>query len=359
VPGTSLPDALATAPATIPQLQERVVWLGSRFVIATGGVLWASSDGSAWAQLAVVSDDPQVAIADIASGGPGFVAVGTTDGIDGAAWTSTDLVHWSQAPDSPVFQGVGLQAVASGPAGLIAVGGDPLLGGARAGVVLAAVNPPGHAAILTSTDGLSWTRVSDTPSFDRGAMWDVAAGGPGYIAVSPGAECGGPCRAPGPLIWTSSDGRAWRLVDPVKSITPRGPGSAAAISADGAGRLAAVGLGSWGPAVGGAGAWASVDGGTRWTAQGLGTMASDVTDVAGLHSGGFVAVGEGIWSSADGQAWASRSDIAPDPPLDLLRSVSCAGDRCVAVGESSTVGPDGGIETGDIEIWIGPAAAGP
>jgi hypothetical protein len=153
----------------------------------TGHVAWTSPDGVSWTR---IPDDAGVFedgwITDLTAGGPGLVAVGGTngDGNDAAVWTSTDGTTWTQVTDSGAFGGAGNQwmdAVTSGPGGLVAVGTSYAeAGGAR-------------GAVWFSADGVTWTRVpNDDAVFaamidggDESTMnlFDVAAFGPGYVAV--------------------------------------------------------------------------------------------------------------------------------------------------------------------------------
>ena len=143
----------------------------------------------------------------LAAGESGLVAVGT-DGVSfpnpessAAVWTSQDGVSWIRV-QGRALRGQGEQAingVAFGETGFVAAGweftGDP-----------SALTFNRDAAVWTSPDGESWERVADPegvfggPSHevvvdDRGrgserfvvpsfqGMWDVAAGGPGFVAV--------------------------------------------------------------------------------------------------------------------------------------------------------------------------------
>jgi hypothetical protein len=95
----------------------------------------------------------------VAAGGPGLVAVGREGlGADGngsaAVWTSVDGFTWSRVPhDETVFGGTGGQqmfgVVVGGP-GLVAVGREGL-----------GADGNGSAAVWTSPDGFTWSRVPD------------------------------------------------------------------------------------------------------------------------------------------------------------------------------------------------------
>lgn len=90
-------------------------------------------------------------------GGPGLVAVGSDgsgDDFDAAVWTSVDGVTWSRVPpDESVFGRAGIQmmvSVTAGGPGLVAVGSDG--------------SGDEDAAVWTSVDGLTWSRVPDDES---------------------------------------------------------------------------------------------------------------------------------------------------------------------------------------------------
>ena len=186
-------------------------------------------------------------------GGPGLVAVGLDSSggdWDAAVWTSVDGVSWSRvAHDEAVFGGVGDQAMESvtvGGPGLVAVGLD-FSGGDE------------DAAVWTSVDGLSWSRVAHDELVFGGVgdqeMESVTAGGPGLVAVGLDAP-GGDVDA---AVWTSVDGLSWMRVahdeaifggsatQEMESVTAGGPG------------LVAVGLDAFGGYVDAA-VWTSVDG---------------------------------------------------------------------------------------------------
>ncbi len=149
------------------------------------------------------------------------MAVGSVDGDgnDAAVWTSTDAVTWNRATGTDLG-GPGNQwmdAVTSGPLGLVAVGSSSTDEGGSTG------------AVWTSADGLSWTRVpNDEAAFaavlaDTGEstmnLFDVVAGGPGYVAV--GAEA----VTDQSVVLVSVDGQTWSRQSPseidiwVSSIT--------------------------------------------------------------------------------------------------------------------------------------------
>ncbi len=110
----------------------------------------------------------------VTAGGPGLVAVGsdrTGNNPEAAVWTSPDGITWSRVPTQWVRGrgGEEMLSVTVGGPGLVAVGHE-----LSAGV---------NAAVWTSSDGISWSRVPHDESVFGGQMHSVTAGGPGLVAV--------------------------------------------------------------------------------------------------------------------------------------------------------------------------------
>jgi hypothetical protein len=198
------------------QTMESVV-AGGPGLVAVGGemfsgswqdaAVWTSPDGLTWTQVphdeTVFGGDSNQGMLSVTAGGPGLVAVGYA-GPDSApyavVWTSPDGLTWTRVPhDGPVCGDYHLQlysVVAAGP-GLVAVGSDSY------GIW------PSTAAVLTSPDGLTWTRVPHNETVfgdddSSQAMRSVAAGGPGVVAVGYGDR--------GAAVWISPDGLTWTQV---------------------------------------------------------------------------------------------------------------------------------------------------
>jgi hypothetical protein len=183
---------------------ERVPW---------GSAVWISPDGLAWTR---VPDDPAVFSANMEAmtvGGPGLVAVGYDETTSNpAVWTSPDGYTWTRVPHDPAVFGEGdpdemisgmrINDVAAGETGLVAVGAD-----------LTESSPDElkiMAAVWTSPDGVTWTRVPHDPALFEGeevaAMTGVAAVGDGFVAI-------------GDEVWTSRDGTNWTRSTDVPVIT--------------------------------------------------------------------------------------------------------------------------------------------
>lgn len=178
------------------------------------------------------------------------VGCATTRGADGfPAWFADDAAGWTRA-SGPLGDGTGsvcLGDVVATPHGLFAEGPLGLFrsddGSAWVQVVLdpapagfgsvtklfavgdrltvlvkrASLNESTVASLYTTTDGRTWSEVTDGSAavFDNAGVAQVIATGDGLVAVgsSPGGEF-----VPTAAAWVSSDGLAWELV------TPAGPG---------------------------------------------------------------------------------------------------------------------------------------
>jgi hypothetical protein len=268
---------------------------------------------------------------DVTVGGPGLVAVGESGPGDAAVWTSVDGLSWSRVPhDEAVFGGEGAPLmfdVTVGGPGLVAVGSVLIDGWSVT-----------DAAVWTSVDGLTWSRVPhDEAVFGGARMSGVTAGGPGLVAVGTvGAISDGADRDA--AVWTSVDGLIWSRVPreavsgrsgnyPMWSVTAGGPG------------LVAVGWDGSDAAV-----WTSADGLT-WSqvphdeaifgATGGWEMVSVTAAGPGL-----VAVGDAVWTSVDGRTW-SLADNSADSG-DTMWSVTAAGPGLVSVGDADT----------DAAVWV-------
>jgi hypothetical protein len=211
--------------------------------------VWTSRDGFVWSRVphdeAVFGGDSRQMMLGVTKGGPGLVAVGT-DGYsyqedddyqhveipdelaaDAAVWTSPDGFTWSRVPhDDATFGGLGeqrMESVTAGGPGLVAVGSvtGELVG-----------RYAFDAAVWTSPDGFTWTRVPHDEDifatsggevyagYHEEQMLSVTAGGPGLVAVgfdSPD-ECGWDS-----AVWTSPDGLNWSRVPDERNCDVAGP----------------------------------------------------------------------------------------------------------------------------------------
>ncbi len=250
---------------------------------------------------------------EIISGGPGLIAVGTTqvcstvDGgfgcvVNAAVWVSADGVSWRAAGDPIVFMGeedAGGQGgtqwisnVAAGPSGIVAVGYDGYDG-----------------AAWFSQNGIDWSRSSASEEFggsDLQSLDDVVSRGPGFVAVGrDGSDAG---------VWVSENGVDWLQVEDPDLTELRDPAELLAIASTPSG-FVALGEVGFDEGAGGQGTgaqrvlWDSTDG-LEWVRLPEGTLEQfGVDEIKSIQGGnGFLMIGssgdsEGIWTSEDGRIW--------------------------------------------------------
>lgn len=258
-------------------------------------------------------------------------------------WTSTDGLDWSRvAHDESVFGGAKfyrMSSVTGGGPGLVAVGRSEDFGGGGTFVEGSPVDV--DAVTWTSVDGTTWSRIEDAAVFggDRQQeMIDVTVGGPGLVAV--GRDGGGfswdNSTDQDAAVWTSVDGSSWSRIAHDEEVFGVGLPVMLSVTAEGPG-LVAVGWSQ--PRMSNTPVWTSVDGVT-WTRvaheQGpaiRGAMASIAAGGPGLVAVG-ARDGQGTaWTSADGATW---SEVPTDPQstttVEWLSDVVADGDRLVGFG---------------------------
>jgi hypothetical protein len=315
--------------------------------------VWRSEDGINWVRVphdeAVFGADDVVWMNDVAFGDATLVAVGTTHqrvelfatarwtvvgepgpprpvdaDADAVVWTSVDGVEWSRVDaDDAVFGGdtvwQRMYAVAAGGPGFVAVGqeGFDFLG-VDDWTPIPDTNPDGMdhvmdnvAAVWTSPDGTTWTRVANQPALVHSGeiasgwatMFDVTATGSGLVAV--GREVWDTWYE-GPAVWLSDDGVGWRRAAQVPTDWPD---MEAVTATDGGDVVAAGGMLGYVTA----GVWTSRDGGDTWTQH-----PSDIT-LFGAESG--------------------RADVG----LGSIQGLALFGDSVLAVGTFDS----------DAAVWVG------
>jgi hypothetical protein len=353
-----------TPPATSAQFWSRVpdneavfdqgwmssVTAGGPGLVAVGSagedsaVVWTSVDGITWSRVADDSavfgvEDVEPVLWSVTAGGPGLVAVGSAENHVAAVWTSVDGITWSRVPhDDAVFPQGWITSVTEGGSGLVAVG--------SAG--------EDSAAVWTSVDGFVWIRVPhDEAVFGSDVMNSVTAGGPGLVAV--GEDNGNAA------VWTSAEGATWSRVPDDESVFGDlsapfgGPGvlSMNSVTRGGPG-LVAVGSDDSDAAV-----WTSVDGVT-WSRVpdddavfgGDGEQSMSSVIVAGP---GLVAVGgddwdAAVWTSVDGLTWSRvpHDEAALGGAVrQVMNSATVGGSGLVAVGAASPTGYNP-----DAAVWV-------
>ena len=229
-----------------------LVAVGSEASIGADGdgdaAVWTSPDGITWDRVpdgeAVFSGDGYQTMFSVTAAGPGLVAVGVDARVgdrNTAVWTSVDGITWSRVPHGEADFGVvivdgetvvGETNVTVGGPGLVAVG--------SAGT-LEERDPQGNqtatfsgvAAVWTSVDGITWSRVPheggivspdgqslgvSRSDFDFGipfqAMKGVTVAGVELIAVGLAGSSSGWDAA----VWTSPDGITWSRIPHDESV---------------------------------------------------------------------------------------------------------------------------------------------
>lgn len=349
---------------------SKVVDVGGRLVAIGGGPtpIVTSTDGVDWTPVDVPAEDLQ----NLIVGGPGVIASGSTVDGDPALWTSPDGLTWTQVDDPAELlsaHGSGIRAVTVGGPGFEeALGREP--------------------TTWISGDGLTWMPIDATE--DSVAIDDVTMGGPGFVAVGladlAGETWGSPPQAadiPGmhtAAVWTSVDGRTWSRVphDPgvfspepwveMNLVTAGGAGLVAVGNASGGGNSRTT-------------VWTSDDGQT-WVRvldelDVLGGVDAEI--VAVIDTGrGYLAMGQRccevdeygalgsfpwytnaeLWTSVDGRAWERVEDdsfATPEEHLKVINDVIATPLGLVAVGGASTQEDSAGEDppgSNTATVWV-------
>ena len=191
-----------------------------------------SADGQTWTRVATTPALVGGSMTDVADSPVGVIAVGNAAGADLAAvWIATDGTDWERVPDATTFENSFLWTVASVGPGLIAGGwreqGEPT------------------AAIWTSTDGRAWSLAPSIQDAIGMQIRSIVATDDGYLAVGDGIE------GTQAAMWTSPDGGTWTRIEDRSFLDA----SLVSITRTSAGYVAVGGRGA-----DDAGVWTSADG---------------------------------------------------------------------------------------------------
>jgi hypothetical protein len=324
---------------------------GARTVHSDDGVRWVLDPGDP-GLVAARPDHLNLALG-IAHGPAGLVVVGTSangdsSGGDVRAWRSTDGQHWQAALRISGDPNAEMNAVIGGAPGYVAVGSDGFPGASTL------QSGSRGAAVWTSADGSSWTRVANQAGFGGAMMTGIAPTETGYVAWGENLPMAG-APALQPPIWTSTDGRSWtRANGPTFARDVFFPLGGVIVEPD---RWVAVGTRNASDAEGGGfrpAAWVSTDTGRTWTAAPVEGSASGVAPSGYVHD--FAAVGTdliaighvepieptsdqttaAVWLSSDqGVTWTRLPDDASFRGVLMRRILPLDDNRFVVFGEAN------------------------
>jgi hypothetical protein len=329
------------------------------------GIVWLSTDGSSWTRTSAsseteigsvfVTSGPELGMFDVAAGTPGIVATGyaALPDLRATTWFSANGTSWER------------HALGDGAARVHAVAWDGqrfvMVGEDRSDLATATLAAAeARAAVWTSPDGRTWTRVPHTAALDvggfidtmedpaSGGMRDVAVGPEGLVAV--GSVCTATPVGCRPAVWTSPDGISWSRVTDVPSTA----GVLKAIASEvGIVAVGAETCGSSPAAIPGdctAMVMTSVSG-REWVQQAFG-QAGDLRTVTRVGNRWFATSPDGpqnLWASADGSTWAAP--LVAGGPATANGSGGISGWHFAATSNVAVwLGPSS--ETGDPSAWV-------
>jgi hypothetical protein len=191
------------------------------------GVVWTSSDGHSWFMSDRLPALDHASLTGLVTNGTRLIAIGSypaptagdPEASVPAVWVSSDGRTWVRAP------GTAPSYVAVGPHGLIGaiVNRDP-------GFV-------GSAQFVTSTDGLTWTKVSAVFQAEVQGLAAAADGTAMAVGAVPGAPRTDKSTTTDMVVWRSADGSSWTGPETIAHDALPG-----AVTSDGRGFLAVVHL---------------------------------------------------------------------------------------------------------------------
>ncbi|MGE5292759.1 MAG: hypothetical protein ACM3ML_37335 [Micromonosporaceae bacterium] len=363
--------------ATYPQRAVSSLAASPGLDVAVGSAngepaIWVAPPGGIWAHAAGVSRgvfgrQGQASLTGVTYGPGGWLAVGghTAGPSHPLVLFSRDGKTWQAADGIPPFASAGVSAngAAYGSAGYVIVG-QRRVGGRT---IAAAWHAPSLIPAKTGTKSTKNTNKKTsplwTPAGDAGkgdldgkdgprSMLAVTGGPFGYVAVG---QHGGR-----PAVWTSPDGRRWRLHD----LPAPGGGASAALRyvTSSGNRIVAMGtveaVGRPAPLVA-----VSVDGGKSWQEPAL-ALPGGAGAVTGLTAaaGGFIAVGTigppggsnvVVMTSPDGSQWKAVVPFGEGlsgPGVQEITALTTAQGQLLGAGFTATQ------TTEDATLWIAPPA---
>ncbi len=307
--------------ARIEALAERdglVLAGGTTDRLAPDGLILLTEDGRAW-QRATGDDLRGVEITDVVATAEGFVAVGSRPALDSAAHGPTGLVLTS--PDGRDWQllasipGVALAGIAAGPSGYLAVG-----------------EVETRSVVFVSTDGRRWESLAPASAFGGASVVDAAAVDGGWVAIGTGDGRARAWTSSDGRAWTSApmdgaDPVPGIAAVQVRSITPAGTG----LMALGTDDPPCEGDPEWCPHYGAA--WWSSDGKRWLRLPTEGPLGQWGQRVFGAGDAGFVVFdGSAALLSKDGWTWTEVPTNGPAPRYLFVDRAVLAGDLLVVAG---------------------------
>jgi hypothetical protein len=388
-----VPSAVAVlgetwAPATVPVVLDRpvgrieAVTAGGPGFVAVGrgcigntpsceAIVWTSADGRSWVRApgsdatnigsAFPMSGPEIGMFDVAAGSPGIVAIGyaARPDMQATVWFSPDGTSWERLPLGGVAS-TRVHAVAWDGREFVVVGEDRTNPPRTAQEI---VKARAKAAVWTSADGRTWSRVPHTADLDvggfidtmedpgSGGMADVVAGPGGLVAV--GSTCSStPVGAQAhcePAAWTSANGSAWTRSAGMPALA----GVLNAVAASGSGYVA-VGAQTCDPGtsapVGCPALVLTSPDGRTWSQQPFAQPGS--LETVSAIGGRFVATTHDgprtVWVSGDGTSWAPAS-AQGGPPTE-----TGGADWHLAATPSVAVWLGKQTESDDPAAWVSP-----
>ncbi len=314
----SIPQAM---PYGIAALSGRIVVVGgsanpaSAFVLVSGGAATPVGSQPAWSQVmstgaanALLRDgDTMMSAIPFSSG---YVVAGNADnGQSAVIWHTSDGVTWQRLDNGPSFTSSQMTALVAIPGGILALGTASHLDSLCAGGAASNCNPVFPIRLWTSSDGRTWQELpeSATAAFGRATLGPIAAGPGGLVLF--GMHVPVSASSPStPMEWTSADGRIWQAQTQFGLAFPKGFVNDLAHIANG---FVAVGTDTAsGPTRTVGAAWTSADG-TTWTAAGAPPTSQEVvrllTCAGGLFAVGITGGSKTFWASGDGRTWTDVS----------------------------------------------------
>jgi hypothetical protein len=255
----------------------------------------------------VASDDGLLAIA---TWSPEEVAPPLWHSQDGRTWTPLDSPTWAAGWS----QGVGNVVMAGGPSGFVVIAPQQL------GYCCLPPHRVETRNIGQSTDGQTWTWLTDAPVFQDAIFTDISATADGFVVTG---------RTPirmmddlplgRPAAWFSQDGLTWVAADVEGAEVVNAQIGQVLVGADG---LFATGVATpdtmWWQRTS---AWASKDGRAWRLVDGLDAgllnariKLSDGNRMVILGADSLTATSLAAWTSSDGLTW-TRMESAGTPPV--------------------------------------------